>query len=71
MSSKTSTGINFLGIPTVVIYMQEILKIYPEHKNKIISIGSGGGYIEKVLDSLLNINIICVDPNPLSYIQNS
>lgn len=70
MSSKTSTGINFLGIPTVVMYMQEILKIYPEHKNNIISIGSGGGYIEKVLDSLLNINIICVDPNPLSYIPD-
>lgn len=68
MISKTSTAINFLGIPLVAAYMEQILKNFPKHKNKIISIGSGGGYIEKVLDKLLNVDIICVDPEPLSYI---
>ena len=68
MISKTSTAINFMGIPSIVMYMEEILKKYPKHKKKIISIGSGGGYIEKLLDKLLNIDIICVDPEPLSYI---
>lgn len=68
MISKTSTGINFLGIPSIVMYMEEVLKLYPNLKNNIISIGSGGGYIEKLLDQLLNIDIICVDPDPLSYI---
>ena len=68
MIGKTSTAINFLGIPAIVMYMEEILKKYPKHQKKIISIGSGGGYIEKLLDKLLNIDIICVDPEPLSYI---
>lgn len=68
MISKTSTGVNFLGIPSVVMYMEQILKIYPKHKKKIISIGSGGGYVEKVLDKLLDIDILCIDPDPLSYI---
>lgn len=68
MISNTSTAINFLGIPSIVMYMEQILKIYPKHKKKIISIGSGGGYIEKLLDKLLNIDIICIDPEPLSYI---
>lgn len=66
--SNTSTAINFLGIPSIVMYMEEILKNYPKQKNKIISVGSGGGYIEKLLDKLLDINIICIDPEPLSYI---
>ena len=68
MISNTSTGINFLGIPSIVMYMEKVLKLYPNHKNKIISVGSGGGYIEKLLDQLLNIDIICIDPDPLSYI---
>jgi len=34
MISKTSTGINFLGIPSIVIYMEEVLKLYPNPKNK-------------------------------------
>ena len=68
MIGKTSTAINFLGIPAIVMYMEEILKKYPKHQKKIISIGSGGGYIEKLLDKLLNIDIICIDPEPLSYI---
>ena len=68
MISNTSTGINFLGIPSIVMYMEEVLKLYPNHKKKIISIGSGGGYIEKLLDKLLDIDIICIDPCPLSYI---
>lgn len=68
MISKTSTGINFLGIPSIIMYMEHVLKIYPNHKNKIISIGSGGGYIEKLLDKFFNIDIICIDPDPLSYI---
>ena len=70
MISNTSTAINFLGIPSVVMYMEEILKKFPKHKNKIISIGSGGAYIEKLLDKLLGLDIICVDPEPLSYITD-
>lgn len=70
MISNISTAINFLGIPSVVMYMEQILKKYPDHKNKIISIGSGGGYIEKLLDKLLGIDIICIDPEPLSYITD-
>lgn len=70
MISNTSTAINFLGIPSVVMYMEEVLKKFPKHKNKIISIGSGGGYIEKLLDKLFGIDIICIDPEPLSYITD-
>lgn len=68
--SKTSTGINFLGIPAVLMYFEEVLKEFPQYRNNIISIGSGGGYIEKVIDSLLNTDIICIDPDPLSYIPD-
>jgi len=70
MIGNISTAINFLGITSVVMYMEQILKKYPNHKNKIISIGYGGGYIDKLLDNLFDIDIICIDLEPLSYITD-
>lgn len=68
MISKTSTGINFLGIPLAISYVKEAIEKFPD--NPIYSIGSGGGYLEYILDRLLHIDIICVDPDPLSYITD-
>jgi hypothetical protein len=70
MLHKTSTGINFLGIPIVVDYFKKVIRQFPRHKRNIISLGSGGGYIEKILDLLLDLDIICVDPDPLSFIPD-
>jgi hypothetical protein len=68
--SNTSTGVNFLGIPLILSYIESVLDRFPNYKNKIISIGSGGGYIEFVIDKILKTDIICIDPDPLSYITD-
>lgn len=70
MFSKTSTGVNFLGVPLLCEYIKHSVELSPELKNSIISVGSGGGYLEKIISDDLDISITCVDPDPLSCIAD-
>lgn len=70
MTKKTSNAINFLGKPLILESFQKVIDEFPNLQNNIISIGSGGGYIEKLLSDLLAINIIGIDPDPTSFIED-
>jgi hypothetical protein len=37
--------------------------------NKIISVGSGNGYFEYLLEKIFGIKIICIDPNPNLFLK--
>ena len=61
-----SDGLQNLGIDVLFEYAQYIKTTYaPDH---IISIGSGSGVCEKLIDDHLGTNIICVDPDSDDYI---
>lgn len=62
-----SGGLQNLGIDIAYEYMQYIIDNYGS--NLIISVGSGCGVFEKLLEQYHNINIICIDPNPNEYIN--
>lgn len=61
---KYSTGVLLLGPGNIEEYLKKVGQIssFP-----IISIGSGNGVIEKEIEESLGIEIICVDPTPLSW----
>ena len=60
---KYSNGENVIGIETVIEEFKKMEYVnYP-----IISVGSGHGLVEKEIEEELGINIICVDPDPLSF----
>jgi hypothetical protein len=65
---KTSNAVNFFGIPMFLECIEKTLYKFPELKENIISVGSGGGYIEKTICDIFEINVTCVDPDPTSYI---
>jgi len=62
-----SEGLQNLGIDVAYEYMQYIIDNY--NPNLIMSIGSGCGIFEKLLEQHHGINIICIDPNPDEYIK--
>lgn len=45
-------------------------KVNEKYNLPIISVGSGNGAFEHILNNNLNINIICIDPDPLKYNSN-
>lgn len=59
-----SSGINDIGIATVKRYVKRLLKL---SQLPIISVGSGSGVVEHLLDQTFDIDIICVDPDPSSF----
>lgn len=66
--SKTqeySNGAHHLGFETIKCYFQYVKDAYPGMP--IISIGSGNGKLEKDLMDDLDIHILCIDQNPLSW----
>jgi len=38
---------------------------------KIISVGSGNGYFEYLINKIFNINIICIDPTPNNFLSKN
>ena len=55
-----------------VLTIEEVMNTFEMIKDvdlPIISVGSGNGELERDLDLLLCTDIICVDPEPLSYIH--
>ena len=58
-------GIRCLGTDIVYRYINDFSKHY---KKPIISIGSGGAQIEYDTQQQFNVNWICVDPEPQSFI---
>ena len=61
---KYSAGVLILGKENVYEYIKNILMI---SKLQIVSIGSGNGVIESEIEEKFKINIICIDPTPLSW----
>lgn len=59
-----STGVLLLGPENVHEYIRNVCVV---SKLPIISVGSGNGVIERELESAFGIQIICVDPTPLSW----
>lgn len=60
-----SNGVQAVGMDNIAGCVENIPELY-EHD--WISIGSGNGVVEKYLDDMFNINIICVDPLPETYL---
>jgi hypothetical protein len=61
---KYSTGVLLLGTGNVYEYIKNLLQI---SKLPLISIGSGNGVIERKIEEKFKINVICIDPTPLSW----
>lgn len=59
-----SLGVNDIGIATVKRYFKRLLKL---SNLPIVSIGSGSGVVELLLDQAFDVDIICVDPDPHSF----
>lgn len=62
MQKNASEYITFEKLETI---FKATIELYPNLP--IISVGSGNGIVEYHLDIMLKTNIICVDPNPLSW----
>lgn len=62
MKKNASEFITFEKLETI---FKATIELYPNLP--IISVGSGNGIVEYGLDLILKTNIICVDPNPLSW----
>ena len=61
-----SAGVATIGIDTVKWYFEYLLTI---SNLPIVSVGSGPGVVERILDEAFAIDCICVDPAPKSYIN--
>lgn len=61
---KYSAGVLILGRPNIYEYIKNLINM---SKLQIISIGSGNGAIENDIEKKFGINIICIDPSPLSW----
>lgn len=59
-----TSNVESIGISSVIDFFKKAIELYDL---PIISVGSGCAALEKVLEDELNIQIICVDPDPLSY----
>jgi hypothetical protein len=56
------------GIGSVLSYC---LAATDDKKLKLVSVGSGTGRMEKIVEDHLEINITCVDPEPQSYCKGA
>lgn len=66
---RTSGGAHYLGIPLIFEYFNQVIDHYPN--KPILSIGSGNGCVEHLIDKQFDTDIICIDPDPLSYNENT
>ena len=55
-----------IGIERCLIFFGNFLRIF-DNNLPIISIGSGTAYFEFLINRIFGRDIVCVDPNPLSY----
>ena len=53
-----------IGISLIIECFRKSISLY---NVPVISVGPGSGALEKLLEKELGIDIICVDPDPLSY----
>lgn len=53
------------------IFFDIFKKVNQKYNLPIISVGSGNGAFEKIINDKLNLNIVCIDPDPLKYNSNS
>ena len=64
MLKQFNYAIDALGINTVLQYFETL---YENIGNlKVVSVGSGSGYVEKRIENKFNKSIICVDPKKVS-----
>jgi hypothetical protein len=61
---KYSTGVLLLGPGNIEEYLKKVSQV---SKFPIISVGSGNGVVEREIETSLGIQILCVDPTPLSW----
>lgn len=62
--SYVSNGCFMVEVQTVVTYAKLLRILTPD---PIISVGSGNGCIEKLIDQTIGTNIICIDPYPNTF----
>ncbi len=58
-----------IGIERCLIFFGNFLRNFDD-KLPIISIGSGTAYFEFLINRIFGRDIVCVDPNPISYTPN-
>ena len=63
----TNKAIRSFGID---VFYDIFKKVNEKYNLPIVSVGSGNGAFEQILIDKLNLNIICIDPNPLKYNSN-
>jgi hypothetical protein len=63
-----SSGVTAFGDELVLTWWETISRNYPENEGyTIVSVGSGTGKIEELIQKRLNRPIICIDPDPYSF----
>ncbi len=67
VSNYFSLGVQKIGIKNVLWCFKRIIKKIPNAD--IISIGSGNGVIEKIIDDKFGCNIICIEPHFNKFIS--
>jgi hypothetical protein len=53
-----------------IVFFANFLNKFTKYNN-IISVGSGNGYFEYLLEAIFDINIICIDPKPNSFLKKN
>lgn len=60
-----SNGLQALGVEKAYEFIDIAVKLNPN--SKIVSIGSGNGYFESLVEQKFKIEIICVEPRPNKF----
>lgn len=59
-----TSNVELIGVQLIANFFKRAISMF---NLPVISIGSGCAALEKTLEEILGIQIICIDPDPLSY----